>query len=293
MNIEKWLFFIVGVLLLAACNSNEPEDKELKLSVADGIKNIVGCDANHDAVYAFNYVTRTEDLEYLFDVVSGEGNYKVSVTYGAAKSVVTGNHIKVDLLSDEVDLVIKDAKGQSAYLTIISSNKALYPVTYEIGLTYGSIMKTNVSFGTGKYSVLSKSGNSADISIDSNDLFTIKSLCPGTTYFTIIDQRGITDCIDVEVGNGWDLTSNELTVTATGGQYLTFPLKYGEGGWNIVSSTDTNFNKEPTTVIVNKDKLHEYDMLQYWVLKDVHPNPVVFNLKDKVGNTATITINVK
>lgn len=270
---KKWIFLIAGALL-TACSTDE-SISELKLSVPA------------ETVY-------TDGMDYSFDVVSSNGKYQVLVDADntptpTAKTTIVGNHVKVDLLSEYTALTITDQGNQPVHLLIISSNDAIKTQNYSVRVSYGSIMKTNaVRFGTGKFTVQSKYGNSAEVNIDNHDQFLIKSLRPGVSHFLIADQRGTTNGMTVTVGNGWDLSSKELTVSTVGNQYLTFPLKYGEGGWKIISP----ITNDPEICVMPKGELFEQDMLQVWVPKG-NGKPIVFELKDKVNNTATITINVE
>lgn len=272
---------LVGILLLflsftslISCDkedSTPEQSQELKISVADEI------------VY-------TDDLEYSFDIVSGKGGYQVTVENdnsfsSPAKVTMTGHHVKVDLFTERVGLIITDQTNQTIRLSIVSSNNALQIQNYEVGLSYGAIMKTEISFGIGKHSILKSSGTSAEAYFETNHMIVIKSLKPGISGFLITDERGTTNGMTVRVYNGYDLTSDKLTVTTAGNQYLTFPIKYGEGNWRITSP----LLNDPQFCVMPKSENYEQDMLQVFVAKE----PMVITLKDKADNEATITIQVK
>lgn len=260
--------------LLTACSTND-ETQDLKLSVNDEI------------VY-------TDATDYSFDIISGTGKYQVAVDPSApnqplAKVILKGNHVQVELLSYAAGVTVKDQNGQSIHLSIYSSNSSLQMITYLVGVHYGEIMKTPVNFGAGGYSIVSQSGDAAQVTnINEKGIFTIKSVHPGEIHLLITDKRGTTRGMTIDVGEGYDLTSDELTITAKGDLYITFPLKYGDGKWKIISSPI----ESPSLVIMEQGELFEQDMLQVPILKD-SKTPMVFKLKDKSNHIATITINVQ
>lgn len=268
------LCFFAGFISCDKDDSLSDQPKELKLSVTD------------ETVY-------TDGTEYFFDIVSGNGNYQVKVdgngTYFPGKATLTDNHVKVDLVTEYTQLTITDGKDQTVNLLIVSTDASIKTMNYSFSISYGSQIKTDlINFGAGKYEILQQSGGAAEVSIDSNDRFTIKSVSPGYASFLIADQRGTTNGLTVYVQRGWDLTSDQLTVQSNGHEYLTFPLKYGEGGWKIVSP----ILNDPQICVLPKNEQHEYELLQVYVWKETK-EPVIFTLEDKAKNRATITINIE
>lgn len=274
---QKWLFFIT-VLLLAACTkklSTPDEPQKLKLSVTD------------ETVY-------TDGMTYSFDIVSGNGNYRVAVTplnpYATIpQATLSGEHVKVNLLNERTTVTVTDKDQQIVSFSIISSDKALVVPFCDYSMPYGAISKAKVfTYGGGKYKILQQNGDAAQVSIDEEDLFSIRSVKPGKTSLLIGDKYGITAEMLVRVQDGWDLTSGELSVTAKGGQLITFPLKYGEGGWKILSPV----SDDPFTFVMPKGELYEQDLLQVR-LPEESKEPVVYTLEDKSGKRAVITIRLE
>ncbi|MCI1683959.1 MAG: hypothetical protein LKI39_15605 [Bacteroides sp.] len=263
----------VSLLAVSSCSKDDSsENAELRLSVSDEM-------------------AHTDGIEYSFDIISGGGGYKAEVCNDKyAKATLTGNHVKVDLVSESTQVKVTDKYNQEVYLLIHSDNKSIQTVNNTVRLSYGSSMKLPTNWGAGGYSVLRQSNNTvAKVTFDDKDSLLIQSLAPGEVWFRIIDKRGSTNGVSVTIDKGWDLNSNQLTVNAEGESYYTFPLKYGEGGWKITSCPAALV--DPSTVVIPKDKYHEHDMLQIFVPKESNA-PLVLQLEDKVKNTATITVNI-
>lgn len=236
-------------------------------------------------------IVYTDAVEYSFDIVSGGGNYEVELAKNSPHDIggkvsLTGNRVKVDLVSDATNVIVTDQYSQSIGLTIWSSHKSLQATTHSISVSYGTYIQRSIDWGNGNYSLLKQFGDAANISFDGNS-FIIQSVHPGNATFIVRDQRGTTNAMVVTVGNGWDLNEKELTVTALGGYYYTFPLKYGAGGWKITSCPAVLNNA--WTVIMPKDQHREHDMLQI-MAPEADFEPLLLKLTDKAGNTATITI---
>lgn len=263
---------LLSLLTLNACSKDDSsESAELRLSVSD------------KTVY-------TDGIEYSFDITSGGGDYKVEVCNDKyAKATLTGNHVQVDLTSEDTQVKVTDKYNQEVSLIICSNNESLKTVNNTVRLSYGSSMKLSLGWGAGDYSVLSQSNDTvAKVTFDDNDKMLIQLLNPGEVSFLIIDKRGSTNSVSLTIDKGWALNSNQLTVNAEGGYYYTFPLKYGAGGWKITSCPAALDNAY--TVVLPKDEYHEHDMLQIFVPKGSN-EPLVLQLEDKTKNTATIAVN--
>lgn len=272
------LLMSLSFIFIVSCSKDDADEiPELKLSTDNG------------TVY-------TDATEYSFDIISGAGDYIVKIeddnqpTLG--KVSLTGNHVKVDLISEQTRLTITDKHNQTTDLLIISSNESIQTENYTVLISYGSLHKATVNWGAGKYSILKQSGDAAELTIDNNDKFTIRSIHPGKASFTIADQRGTTNGIMVYVDNGWDLTSDKLTVDVLAGQLYTFPIKYGKDGWKITSYSSELLNHWQTCVMPEDANYREQEILQVWIPKEAKESLSV-QLKDKANNTATITMNLK
>lgn len=277
-NTLSILLISLSFIFIAGCSKGEYEgDQDLKLST-DG------------------QIVYTDAIEYSFDIVSGAGGYQVKVeednrpTLG--KVTLTGNRVKVDLITDYTRVTVTDKNNQTTSLLIISSNESIEIQNYTVSVSYGSILTRTLNWGAGKYSILGRSGDAATLTIDDKGKFIVNSVHPGEAYFTIIDQRGTTNGMAVYVGDGWDLTSNELTVDVRSADYYTFPIKYGKGEWRITSVSSPVLNHPQTCVMPKDAEYREQELLQVWIPQQTDGS-LSIQLKDKANNTATITMNVK
>lgn len=278
-NISNTLYFtliILSIVFITGCTKKigTGEPPELKLSTS-------------------GETVSTDAIEYSFDIVSGAGDYQVKIADDGqpalGKVTLTGTHVKVDLITQYTQVTVTDKSNQKTDLLIVSSHPSIQLINYSVSVSYGNLHKLIMDWGAGKYSIYRQSGDAAELSIDDNDQFTIKSRKPGRAYFTIMDRRGTTNGISVTVGEGWDLTGKELSVTVEAGQYYTFPLKYGEGGWKITHRSSPLLHNHQTFVMPKDPEYREQDVLHVWVPQETN-EPLSLQLTDKAGNTATITI---
>lgn len=278
-NISNTLYLpliALTILVIAGCTKKigSEEPPELKLS------------AQEETVH-------TDAIEYSFDIISGAGDYQVKIADNGLPSLgkvtLTGDHVKIDLITEYTQVTVTDKSNQTADLLIVSSNPTIRTINYMVAISYGNHQKLTMDWGAGKYSIFSQSGDAAELTIDDNDQFTIRSLKPGRAYFNIMDRRGTTNSIFATVEEGWDLTGKELSVTVEAGRYYTFPLKYGEGGWKITDRSSPLLHDQQTLVMPKDPEHREQDVLHVWVPQEAN-GPLSLQLTDKAENTATITI---
>jgi hypothetical protein len=264
------------VLWMSAC-SNDGDIKELKLSTSE-------------------FTVMTDSTEYDFDIVSGNGNYKVNVNNDSdmpliGEATVTGNHVKVSLVSERTKVTVTDGAGQTMDLLIISQNKSLNPIAQDIAVEYGDYIISQLNWGNGGYYILSQQGDAAQVMVDKGQVI-VKSVHPGDISFVIADRRGTTNSFHVGVGSGFDIKGKELTVsTSVKAGYITFPIKYGVGGWQITSCSEV-LNKPTTCICPQIANYREQDMLQIWIPKDAKGS-LNLQMQDKVKNTVKLTVNLE
>jgi hypothetical protein len=289
-NLLFTLLLCSVTLSFVSC-SKDDEIKELKLSTADAI-------------------VHTDSIAYAFDIVSGNGNYQVTVDQNGGKSimpkaVVVGNHVSIDLIQPSTRLTITDAAGQSTNLTIISDNKSLEEIETTVLVSYGYYLSSNLSWGNGDYYIEGQHDDIASVNIDKKGHFIVKGLRPnGSVSLLISDRRGTTNYMTVHVGNGADITDKALTYSVSKGELkdkltspikwglkdrLTFPIKYGVGNWKIISCSKTFEN--PFTLVLPKDKYMEQDLLQVWAPESAE-GPFYIQLEDQAKNQVTLTIKI-
>ena len=277
-NLLFTLLLCSVTLSFVSCSKND-EIKELKLSTADAI-------------------VHTDSIAYAFDVVSGNGNYQVTVDQNGGKSimpkaVVVGNHVSIDLIKPSTRLTITDAAGQSTNLTIISDNKSLEEIETTVLVSYGYYLSSNLSWGNGDYYIQGQRDDIASVNIDKKGHFIVKGLRPnGSVSLLISDRRGTTNYMTVHVGNGADITDKALTYSVSKGELkdrLTFPIKYGVGDWKIISRSKAFDN--PFTLVLPKDKHMEQDLLQIWAPESAE-GPLYIQLEDQAKNQVTLTIKI-
>lgn len=279
-NLINAFMLCLAVMFMAGC-SKEEGVKELKLSTMES-------------------TVQTDSIAYAFDIVSGNGGYQVEVNTDnkeepVAKATVSGNHVSVDLLKPYTRLTVADAAGQAVQLTIESTNRTLQVESQMVMVSYGSYLRSKLSWGNGGYYVLKHSQDDcAEVTFERDGSFMVKAVHPGTMHLVVSDSRGTTNELDVSVGPGCDITGSSLTYSLTRqeasyGPY-TFPIKYGVGEWKIVSSPEALHT--PFNLVVPKDKVREQDFLQVYIPKDtVGTLPIM--LEDKAGNKVTVTIEIK
>lgn len=278
-NISKtlclWLISFT-ILFITGCTKKLGSDEtpELKLSTPD------------ETVY-------TDAIEYSFDIISGAGAYQVKVVDNGepalGKVTLSGEHVKVDLITEYTQVTVTDKSGRTTDLLIVSSHPSIRQITYDAAVSYGSFSKITMDWGTGKYSIFKSSGDAAEMSFDSNNQLIIKSRRPGRASCLVMDSRGTSNYVMVTVEQGWDLTGEELSVTVESGQYYSFPLKYGEGGWKITHRSSP-FLHDPQTCVMPKDpEYREQDVLHIWVPQEANGS-LFIQLTDKANHTATITM---
>lgn len=277
-----------GVLLLSLlsiCFSGCGDDNKLK------VDEVIEGEEVKELRLSVDDVVYIDDLDYTFEILDGNGGYTVSVSDSTkVKAKIEGQKVIVNLFYVWVDVTITDSKGQTQKVIINSSNELLFSTSFTVYLGEGDkhIMK-NLGFGVGGYSLEKIKGSSAEITVDEKDCFTIKALKPGNTYFTIKDSRGATTSMDIIVELRKDLESNRLVVEATNDMQVAVTLKWGDGEWQLVETPESDLIE---SVVVLHNGATTYDKLQINTTRKDSKGTVPIQLKDKTGNTATITLNI-
>ena len=275
-----WLFLALTIWGLTSCKDTfeEPEPTPPTLSVAPELT--------------------TDQLSIAFDVISYKGTFKVEDAnrdvLTSPKIVIHDNHVKVELTQEFTILKITDASQLPIYLKIHSTHPDLIPVSYSIEQHYGVISYHDIKYGVGKNKIIKKTirGDAAQVSINEEGLLMIKSLKPGTMSFYLTDSRGVVNFVAVSVDKGWDLTSNHLEVEGSPGELLCFSILFGARQWTLTEEGMVS----PFNVVINDEKLDHSIFPHPWLQLQVpktDKDKVVYQLENKDGNRATITIHIK
>ncbi len=273
---KKTFLLLLVSCLLAACSSDDPEmelrgaPKEIKLSV--------------------NGWVDTQETEYEFEILEGNGDYIVS-SETEAKATIIGNKVKVDLLSSSSSLTITDKRYQSASVTIFSTAESLVPHNYGIFMEVDSTYLMNeIKFGAGGYTVEKTKGNSAEVTVTDKGMVKVTGLKPGNSYYTVKDKRGTTAPLQVMVFSSYELTGDYLDITAVNDQIISIRIKYGEG-WRVLNFSSPLFEK--ISIIEKGDINKKYDILQIDTSKENVKGSGLIELQDKNGNQTAVLVNIQ
>lgn len=275
-----WLSLALTTWALTSCKDTfeEPEPVPPTLSVAPELT--------------------TDQLSIAFDVISYKGTFKVEDANRDALTspqiVIHDNHVKIELNQEFTTLKITDATQLPIYLQIHCTHPDLIPVSYSIEQHYGVISYHAIKYGVGKNKIIEKTirGDAAQVSINEKGLLMIKSLKPGTMSFFLTDSRGVVNFVAVSVDKGWDLTSNHVEVEGSPGELLCFSILFGARQWTLTEEGMVS----PFNVVINDEKLDHSIFPHPWLQLQVpktDKDKVVYQLENKDGNRATITIHIK
>ncbi|EFA97018.1 hypothetical protein [Hoylesella timonensis] len=275
-----WLSLALTTWALTSCKDTfeEPEPVPPTLSVAPELT--------------------TDQLSIAFDVISYKGTFKVEDAnrdvLTSPKIVIHDNHVKVELTQEFTILKITDATQLPIYLQIHCTHPDLIPVSYSIEQHYGVISYHDIKYGVGKNKIIEKTirGDAAQVSINEKGLLMIKSLKPGTMSFFLTDSRGVVNFVAVSVDKGWDLTSNHVEVEGSPGELLCFSILFGARQWTLTEEGMVS----PFNVVINDEKLDHSIFPHPWLQLQVpktDKDKVVYQLENKDGHRATITIHIK
>ena len=208
--------------------------------------------------------------------------------------MIHDNHVKVELNQEFTTLKITDATQLPIYLQIHCTHPDLIPVYHSIYQDYGVIYYHDIKYGVGKNKIIEKTirGDAAQVSINEKGLLMIKSLKPGTMSFYLTDSRGVVNSVTIFIHKGWDLTSNHLEVEGNPGELLCFSILFGARQWALTEEGKVS----PFNLVINDEKLDHFIYPHPWLQLQVpktDKDKVVYQLENKDGNRATITIHIK
>lgn len=275
-----WLSLALTTWALTSCKDTfeEPEPTPPTLSVAPELT--------------------TDQLSIAFDIISYKGTFKVEDANRDAltspKIVIHDNHVKVELNQEFTTLKITDATQLPIYLQIHCTHPDLIPVYHSIYQDYGVIYYHDIKYGVGKNKIIEKTirGDAAQVSINEKGLLMIKSLKPGTMSFFLTDSRGVVNSVTIFIHKGWDLTSNHLEVEGNPGELLCFSILFGARQWALTEEGKVSLYN----LVINDEKLDPLIYPHPWLQLEVpktDKDKVVYQLENKDGNRATITIHIK
>lgn len=182
---------------------------------------------------------------------------------------------------------------ETASLNIRTSNESLTRVGYGVSLEEGdSCVMDNISFGVGQYRVTLWKGNSAEVTVMPNDHLWVKSLKPGNSYYKLTDKRGTSVLLEVYSCAVNTLTSSSLDIQSERDQVTHVALKYGEGGWKLLTNAYDERFIDLLTVHTMGDVKENCDSLQINSAKNAVAGKTDIVLIDKAGNVAVIHFEV-
>jgi hypothetical protein len=272
--------FACSFLLMSACISLD-DDVELVNDL------VLSVESNGHVV--------TEELNYEFEILDGNGGYKATVSKNRfdedeAKVTIDGTKVTVDLLEQFVSITITDQKGETASLNIRTSHESLTRVGYGVSLEEGdSCVMDNISFGAGRYSATLWEGNSAEVTVTPDDRVWIKSLKSGNSYYKLTDWRGTSVLLEVYSCASYTLTS----VDSERDQVTHIALKYGEGGWKLLTNAYDERFIDLLAVHTMGNVKENCDSLQINAAKNAVAGKTDIVLMDKAGNVAVIHLWIR
>lgn len=241
----------------------------------------------------------TDGLSYQFEILDGNGGYKATASknrFGedAAKVTIDGTKVTVDLLEQFVSITITDQKGETASVSIRTSHESLTQVGYCVSLEEGdSCVMDYVDFGAGQYSAMLWEGNSAEVTVTPDDRVWIKSLKPGNSYYKLTDWRGTSVLLEVYSCAVYTLTSDFLSIDSERDQVTHIALKYGEGGWKLLTKAYDERFIDLFAVHTMGNVKENCDSLQINAAKNAVAGKTDIVLMDKAGNVAVIHLWIR
>lgn len=273
------LFLLTG--LFASCDSSE-DIEEIPV----------------DIVLSANGSIWMDNLDCEFDILEGNGEYIATVSEQPdgdmdAKVTVEGTKVKVSMLTNNAVITITDRKQKEASVNIYSSAKELYPSNYTLTLSNGKTHEMHsINFGVGQYTLKKVKGNSTDVSVDENDVVKVKALSSGTSYYKLVDRRGVTANLKIMVTAEYDLEGNSIEVNTHNDELLFITLKSG-GEWQFENSNPGSSLLKSIHLHSKGDIEKKYDIVQIDTNDEGVKGRTIINLKDKDGNIASIILNVE
>lgn len=125
-----------------------------------------------------------------------------------------------------------------------------------------------------------------------NDHLWVKSLKPGNSYYKLTDKRGTSVLLEVYSCAVNTLTSSSLDIQSEGDQVTHVALKYGEGGWKLLTNAYDERFIDLLTVHTMGDVKENCDSLQINSAKNAVAGKTDIVLIDKAGNVAVIHFEV-
>ena len=240
------------------------------------------------------YSAETDGLNFSFDIIDGNGAYKVEHQKDC-KVTIEGNRVSVELLKSFSILTIvdKDEKKESVWVRSSSETFANHEYLF-LDLSQKQVTHNHFKFGTGGYTAEKIHGSSAEITVI-NDILNIKALKGGTTYFYIVDKEGEKRFFDVSVGETYYINGTYIDIKAVHDQTINVMFKSSEK-WRVADG-EVEKHKDLLLHLVMHDATKynkEHSSLQITITKD---EKVALQRSIKVvnekGNVAYINLSNK
>ena len=286
MRIPIPFLFIYAVLFLTyACSSPgediepEVETKELVLSIPQELL--------------------TDKLAVTFEVLAGNGEYvgRVSETAGEpdAKVSITGNTIRVDLLTQKVvELTITDKQLKTTTVKLRSTDESLKVANFGLHLSQGqTYLMTGVEFGAGgPYTIKSYRGDASTATIEANGI-KVTSHKLGNTYYRLKDKRGMVAYFDVSTVLVANLIDSHLELEGKNTMSAQINLPKNTD-WHILKSTSKVIESVKIERPIDPKTASHVDFQVLFInTADEGTGTDTVTLENKAGDTAVVSILVR
>lgn len=266
---RKLLFITCALFALASCDKtdtdidkpNEPILFELSIDTDETIT-----DTNSGKEYIY---IKTDDYDYGFDIISGNGDYKL-VESNDCRVTIENESVIINMYNEHSNLILEDSEGLQELVWIRSSNDMFNSVyggfTLSLSLPEGNSSEQSFNFGVGDYTIECIKGTSATAEFISNNSVKFTPKRRGTTHFEVKDGRGLSVPYEVLVSDNIDMRDHFSNVDVIAEDYLNILIDKS-WNWEIRSVKSDSMFKIVT--IHRGDDSKDFDYLQVNIAANV------------------------
>ena len=240
----------------------------------------------------------TDELEVSFNILSGVPPFTAEVSQtairlAAADVTIDGRRVTARLLDNYLQIRITDSAGESAAVTVSSSNRAVRYSKISLGANrgYGCRHRFRLDFGAGApYTIVNRDADTEAYRYRiEDDSIVCEYMSPAALqshYVDISDCRGLVRRLDIGLGEGFDITGSQMNIELPQGAHVTFPFRWGSG-WRIVQGRTDPFTFMWPAIDDSKASGPLYDT--FFLVVD---GAATYEFADRSGNTATLIIEI-
>ncbi len=267
-------------------NQSEPSAFELSIETDQTI-------TDSDSGKEYTYVN-TNDYDYEFNIISGNGGYKV-VESNNCRATITNENIIVNMYREHSYLTLEDSEGLQKLVWIRSSNELFNTINthfaLHLSLPEGDTSEHSFDFGIGNYTIECVKGNSATAEFTSENSIRFTPKRRGTTHFEVKDGRGMNVPYEVVVSDNIDMRNYFSNVDVVA-EDLLYILIDKSRNWEVQSIGDDSIIELAT--IHRGDDSKDCDYLQINIAEDIEKYETGWvELISDGGLEAKIWFNVK